>query len=83
MATAPGGFHERGHGVVLEPGDVLDGEVDHEADDPGEDTDGEAEGPFEHHVPHLVNLGPRPPVLVEQVILYYPVNKDERSQNKS
>ena len=52
--AAPGGFHERGHGVVLEPSDILDGEVDHEAGDPGEDADGEAEGPLEHHVPHLV-----------------------------
>jgi len=59
---------------VLEAGDVLDGEVDDEADGAGEDADGEAEGPLEHHVPHLVALGPRPPVLVEQLVLYHPVN---------
>jgi hypothetical protein len=57
---------------VLETGDVLDGEVDEEADDAGEDPDGEAEGPFEDHVPDLVSFGSRPPVLIEEVILYNP-----------
>lgn len=41
---------------MLEPGDVLDGEVDEEPDDAGEDPDGEAEGPFQHHVPDLVGF---------------------------
>lgn len=65
-------LHERGHGAVLEPGDVLDGEVVEEAGDAGEHADGEAEGPLEHHVPHLVGRRPSPPVLVEQVVLDHP-----------
>ena len=73
--AAPAGVHERGDGAVLVPGDVLDGQVDDEADDAGQDADDEAEGPFEHNVPHLVGFGPCPPVLIEQVVLYHPVNK--------
>lgn len=60
---------------MLEAGDILDGEVDDEAGDAGDDADGEAEGPLEHHVPHLVGFPSRPPVLVEQVVLYYPVTQ--------
>lgn len=71
----PAGLHEGRHGGVLEAGDVLDGEVDEEAHDAGDDPDGEAEGPLEHHVPDLVRLGPRPPVLVEQVVLDDPATQ--------
>ena len=57
---------------MLETGDVLDGEVDEEPNDAGDYPDGEAEGPFEDHVADLVGFGSRPPVLIEEVVLYNP-----------
>lgn len=61
--------HEVGGDDELGAGDILDAEVGDEAGGGCEGTDEEAEGPLERHVAQDVAPSPRPPVLLEHVVL--------------
>jgi hypothetical protein len=68
--------HEVGRDDELGAGDVLDAEVGDEAGGGGERPDEEAEGPLERHVAQDVASPPRPPVLLEHVVLDEPARID-------
>jgi hypothetical protein len=61
--------HEVGGDDELGAGDVLDAEVGDEAGGGGERPDEKAEDPLERHVAQDVAPAPRPPVLLEDVVL--------------
>lgn len=61
--------HEVGGDDELGAGDILDAEVGDEAGGGCEGPDEEAEGPLERHVAQDVAPSPRPPVLLEHVVL--------------
>lgn len=68
--------HEVGGDDELGAGDVLDADVGDEAGGGGERPDEEAEGPLERHVAEDVPPAPRPPVLLEHVVLDQPAQEE-------
>lgn len=66
----------------LEPCNVLDGEIDERGNDSGEQSHEERQSPLQEHVLQHLNLGPAPPVMLEQIILIDPgTNKGNTKQS--
>jgi hypothetical protein len=77
--SLPAVQHEVGGDDELGAGDILDAEVGDEAGGGCEGPDEEAEGPLERHVAQDVAPSPRPPVLLEHVVLDQPARGAHRA----
>ena len=67
----------------LDAGEILDGEVVAESDEPDDQSDEEASEPLHEYVLQNLDLSSAPPILLEELVLKYPAKPQQRSQPES